>query len=270
MRTALSLTAAVAAAALLCAGCSSEPEWTTDKDKEPDKSATADPAAAVRKAVAAVRASSAHTDQKIVIDAGPSGRYEIDVTGGFDLAADRGTLKVHMVDKPGQNEVDEIFTGGKVHVSGMPQLEKGTWATMPRERTESHYALRAPVNDPEYVLQQVSAMREVTEVGTETVGGIRATHYRGTLAHAALTRRMASDVRAKMDETRKLVGDDLPVFADAWIDTEGRVTRTRTDMNLAGVRMTVTLNLTAHGKPVTAKAPAPTEPVTELSGVFLG
>ncbi|MEU6847703.1 hypothetical protein ABZ930_38170 [Streptomyces sp. NPDC046716] len=266
----LPLTAALVTAALLCAGCSSDPEWTTDKAGKASGSPTADPAGAVRDAVAATRATSAHTDQRIVIDAGATGRYEIDVTGGFDLAADRGTLKVHMAGKPGQNEIDEVFADGKVHVSDLPQVDPGTWATMPRAKTESHYTLRAPVNDPEYLLQQIAGMSRTSEVGRETVGGVRTTHYRGTLDNTALTRRMASEVRAKTDEGRKILGSDLPVFADAWIDAEGRVTRTRTDMNLAGVRITVTLNLTDHGTRVTAEAPEPAVPVTELSGVFLG
>lgn len=114
-------------------------------------------------------------------------------------------------------------------------------------------------------------MRNVSEEGTQTVGGVRTTRYRGTLDHTALTCRMAADVRGKVDRARKLLGDDLPVFADVWVDPRGMVSRTRTRLNLGGVQMTMTLSLSDIGTPVEVDVPASaTVPVDEFSGYFLG
>ncbi|NEB75939.1 hypothetical protein G3I40_12005 [Streptomyces sp. SID14478] len=234
------------------------------------KAPEADPAVAVLAAVKVTRTSSAYTSQKIVLDPGVGQSYEIDVTGGFDLAADKGALKVHMLHKPGDASVREVFADGKVYVSDMPQLRKGDWATMPRARTEAHYALRGPVNDPEFLLQQTAKMREVSDIGAQTIGGVRTTHYRGALDHAALTDRMAADSRKRMDQAWAHAGEDLPVSADVWVDGRGRVVRTRAALNVGGVRVTNTLNLSDHGEPVSVKVPAQTVPVGGLSGPFLG
>ncbi|WP_328887944.1 hypothetical protein [Streptomyces sp. NBC_00316] len=114
-------------------------------------------------------------------------------------------------------------------------------------------------------------MRNVSEEGTQTVGGVRISRYRGTLDHTALTYRMAADVRDEVDRARKLLGDDLPVFTEVWVDPQGMVSRTRTKLNLAGAQMTMALSLSDIGTPVEVDVPASaTVPVDGFSGYFLG
>ncbi|MGW4226622.1 hypothetical protein ACWEG1_24565 [Streptomyces bauhiniae] len=242
-----------AAVALLCAGCA-----TADAE---DKSASAapapDPGSLVRKAVGEARKGTARIDETIEIGAAGN-EYRFGIAGGFDFGADRGHLTV---DPPwGTASTDEVFAGGKVYAKAHGEIGGRTWTTVSRDEAEVHYLLRAPLNDPEHVLQQVSAMRQVSDEGRETVHGVRATHYRGTVDHRTLTLRMAADVRKQMDDARQRLGADLPVFADAWIDGRGRLVRTRLAVNLAGAEATATMNLTDLGKPVRVTVPADTEP----------
>ncbi|MFD8965891.1 LppX_LprAFG lipoprotein [Streptomyces sp. NPDC059568] len=234
-----------------------------------DSKAAVDAAAVVKAAVTATRKTSAHTKQ--TIDTSGEGQtYRFTVTGGFDFARDRGRLSARLQQQPAVH-VEEVLADGNVYIRGAADLDAKDWGVLPRAKAESHYALRAPVNDPEYLLQQISRMRNVSEEGTQTVEGVRITRYRGTLNHAALTYRMAADVRDKVDRTRELLDDGLPVFAEVWVDPQGRVSRTRTELNLAGAQMTVTLSLLDIGKPVEVNAPTSAAvPVGESSGSFLG
>ncbi|MFD3474382.1 hypothetical protein [Streptomyces sp. NPDC058695] len=270
MRAPLPFTAALVTAAALCAGCASHDD-AGDGSAAKSTAAKTAPADAVRAAVKATRATSAHTRQNVKISDGQGQTYRIDITGGFDLDADRGALSVRMPGGP-TGRIDEVFADDTVYVRGTGDLAMDGWGSTSRSTAKAHAMLRAPLNDPEYVLEQISAMRQVTESGTETLDKVPATHYRGTLGHSALTLRTTSKIRDKADEARDYLGSDLPVFADAWIDGKGRIVRARTDLNLGGVRMTVTLSLSQHGKPVRVAVPdaGQTSPVPEFDGPMLG
>ncbi|MFJ8730002.1 hypothetical protein [Streptomyces bauhiniae] len=237
-----------AAVALLCAGCAT----AGAEDKAASASPAPDPGSLVRKAVGEVREGTARIDEKIEL-AGGGNEFRIGIAGGFDFGADRGHLTV---DPPwGPARADEVFADGKVYAKDSEGIAASAWTTVSRDEAEVHYLLRAPLNDPEHVLQQVSAMRQVSDEGQETVQGVRTTHYRGTVDHRTLTLRMAEDVRKQMDDARQRLGADLPAFADAWIDGHGRLVRTRLAMNLAGAGVTATMNLQDLGKPVRVTVP---------------
>ncbi|MFF7356138.1 hypothetical protein ACFZA1_26360 [Streptomyces filipinensis] len=258
-----------AVAALLCAGCAASGDGSDDAKPKAGSSSPA-PDAAVRAAVARTGTTSARLHERIEIGGG--GReYALTVTGGFDFGRDRGSLAVDFPEG-GISHLDEVFADGKVYVRGASGPDAGTWGVMPRDKAVAHYALRAPVNDPEHVFRQISAMRHVSREGEETVNGVRAAHYRGTLDHKTLTLRMAPDVRSKMDQGRDLLGDDLPVFADAWVDGRGRLVQTRMTLNLAGTQVKVTTGLSGLGTPVSVKTPRPgdTVPAGSMSGVLSG
>jgi hypothetical protein len=267
-----------AAAALLCAGCSANDgspaggssAGAEDRKRRATASAATDPGSAVRKAVEAVGKETARIDEEIAL-AAEGEEFGLTITGDFDFAADRGRLAVEL---PGGaiSRSDEIFADGKIYLSGSAGIDEDAWGVMPRNEAEAHYALRAPLNDPEHVLRQVSAMRQTTEEGEETVHGVRAVHYRGTIDHDTLTLRMAEDVRTKTDQARDMLGSDLPVFADAWVDGRGRLVQTRMTLNMSGANVTVTMALSDFGKPVKVTVPkaADTVPVSSATGVLNG
>ncbi|WP_405794540.1 hypothetical protein [Streptomyces sp. NBC_01506] len=234
-----------------------------------DPADPADPGKTVREAVAATRGTSSRLDQKIELGDGTT-TYRMSITGDFDMAADRGRLSV---DLPGGaiSHLDEIFVGDKVYLRGAEGLE-GHWGSIDRDKAEAHAVLRAPLNDPEHVLVQVAAVKKVSDEGTAKVNGARTTHYRGMLDHATATLRTEESLRARFDEARESLGEDIPVFADAWVDGSGRVVRTRLTFSMAGVNVTTTMTFSDFGKPVKATAPpaADTVPATEVKGVLPG
>ncbi|MFF8874599.1 LolA-like protein [Streptomyces massasporeus] len=220
--------------------------------------------------MATLREGSAGFRQKVELE-GEGKVYGLTVTGGFDFAADKGHLTV---DLPGGaiDHSDQIFANGKIYVSGAREIAEDAWGVLPRDKAEAHYLLRAPLNDPEHVLEQIAAMRKVSREGEENIQGVRAVHYRGILDHRTVTLRMAPDVRTKMDQARDTLGSDLPVFADAWVDGRGRLVQTRTSVNMAGARSTLTMTLSDIGERVRVTVPRASEtvPVSEVGGILNG
>ncbi|MEU0741298.1 hypothetical protein [Streptomyces sp. NPDC006134] len=259
---------AAVATALLCAGCSTSDTGDDDEPAATSPSPVHHPA--VRAAAAAVGKGTARIDQEIELTEGEE-RYVLTVTGGFDFAGDRGHMAVELPGN-GVKRIEEIFAGDKVYVSGVQRTDEGVWGVIPRDEAEAHSALRAPLNDPEHVLRQISAMRQVTKEGEESVHGVRAVHYRGVLDHATLTLRMAQDAREKLEQARDLLGGDVLVVADAWVDGRGRLVQTRMSFHAADGGMTATMSLADFGEPVRVTVPKTedTVPVTGISGVLVG
>ncbi|MEU6533331.1 hypothetical protein ABZ869_29560 [Streptomyces sp. NPDC046928] len=261
-----------AAAVLLCAGCSATDTRSGDGAEAgaPSSQAASDARSAVQEAVAALREDSAGFRQKIELQ-GDGQVYRLTIAGGFDFAADRGHLAV---DLPGGaiDHSEQVFAEGEIYVRNILGAGEDTWGVISRDRAQAHYLLRAPLNDPEHVLQQIAAMRKVSREGEEDVAGVRAVRYRGVLDHRTVTQRMDSDVRGKMDQARDILGGDLPVFADAWVDDKGNLVQTRMSSNLSGARVTVTTVLSDIGKPVRVTVPraADTTSISEATGILSG
>ncbi len=262
--------AAAAAAALLCVGCSTADAGKGDKPAAVSPSESSSASRAVRAAVAALREDSAGFRQEIELE-GEGEVYGLTATGGFDFAADKGHLAV---DLPGGaiDHSDQVFADGKIYINGAQGIDEDAWGVMPRDKAEAHYLLRAPLNDPEHVLEQIAAMRKISREGEENVRGVRAVRYRGILDHRTVTRRMAPDVRTRMNQARDALGSDLPVFADAWVDGRGRLVQTRMSVNMSRTRATLTMALSDIGEPVRVTVPraADTVPLTKVGGILNG
>ncbi|MEW2488349.1 hypothetical protein [Streptomyces sp. NPDC048411] len=223
--------------------------------------------------MAATKKSSARIDEEIEIGDSTTS-FMISIKGDFDWAGAKGRLGValHNAAAPQKTSprMEEIFDGDTVYFGGFAEME-GSWGSIRREKAEAHYALRAPMNDPEHVLRQVAQMRRTSKVGEETVNGMPTVHYRGLLTQETVTLRMAKDMRAKVDTVRERVGA-LAVYADAWVDRSGRVVRTRLDWPMGAAGVKATMNLTDHGKLVRVTAPDPGKvvPMPSLGGPLPG
>jgi hypothetical protein len=264
--------AAVAALLALVTGCSAD---DSAKDTKGTKAAEKKDAfkadtEAVRTAVAKVRGTSARIGGTVET-AEAENKYTVSLAGPFDLAKGRGKLSV---DFPGGaiDHVDEIFDGDTIYVSGIQGAAKGTWGSVARDKAEAHYLLRAPLNDPEHYLRQIAAMRNVARFSSESVGGRPTTRYRGSIDHATLTLKMAGKTRKGVGKIRDALRTDLPVFADAWVDREGRLVKLRMTYRMETLSVTTTVTLSEFGKPVKTAAPdaSRTVPATTQGGVLLG
>ncbi|GAA1154107.1 hypothetical protein GCM10009579_89520 [Streptomyces javensis] len=222
----------------------------------------------VRAAVAKARATSARIDETIVTR-GAGEESTLSLAGRFDLAADKGELSV---DLPGGavDHMDEVFSGGKVYLTRT--VPKGHWAVIDRAEARAHSLLRAPLNDPEHLLRQASAIRDVSDRGTTTIDGRPVHLYGGTLDYRTLTLGVADESRKPLETARKALGGGLPASALVWVDEEGRPARVELSAALNTGDVTATMNLSDFGKPVKVTVPdaSRTTPTDSVSGVLPG
>ncbi|WP_345663619.1 LppX_LprAFG lipoprotein [Streptomyces venetus] len=255
-----------AAVLLLCTACSGGAD--TDSGESAEKAV--DHGAVVRAAIEKTSAGSARLDEKVELRSADSPRtYVFAMSGAFDLAGDRGRLTVELEDS-GMDPVEEVFVDDTVYVRGSRTVGEGEWASADRSEALTRYFLRAPLNDPEHLLRQVKAMRQVSNEGKEQVNGVPAVHYRGTIDHATATLRMTTQTRKGLDELRKRLGDDMPVYADVWVDGKGRAVQARLSC-FGGLKAMTTMTLSDFGTPVKAEEPPAEQvvPVTAGEDVLL-
>ncbi|MFE1797298.1 LppX_LprAFG lipoprotein [Streptomyces sp. NPDC059517] len=257
-----------AAALLLCTACSGGADSDSDAGERTKQAAAH--AAAVRAAIARTSADSVRVDETIEMRSTDSPTtYVFAIGGAFDLAGDRGRLTVDLEDS-GMDTVEEVFVGDTVYVRGSRTVDEDKWAAADRSEALTSYFLRSPLNDPEHLLRQMKAMRQVSKEGQEQVEGAPAVHYRGTVDHATATLRMTTKTRQGLDEVREKLGDDVPVYADVWVDGKGRAVRVRLSY-FGGMKAVTTMTLSDFGTPVKAEAPPDDEvvPVTAGEDVLL-
>ncbi|MFE7030131.1 hypothetical protein ACFU9Y_07450 [Streptomyces sp. NPDC057621] len=253
---------------LLCTACSGGAGGDGDSG-ESAKKAAAD-AAAVRAAIARTSTDSARVDETIEMRSTDSPRtYVFAIAGTFDLGGDKGRLTVDLEDS-GMDTVEEVFVGDTVYVRGSRAVDEDKWAAADRSEAQTRYFLRSPLNDPEHLLRQMKAMRQVSNEGEERVNDAPAVHYRGTIDHATATLRMTTRTRQGLDEVREKLGDDVPVYADVWVDGKGRAVQVRLSY-FGGMKAVTTMTLSDFGTPVKAEAPPDDEivPVTAGEDVML-
>ncbi|GHA06791.1 putative lipoprotein [Streptomyces tauricus] len=251
---------------LCCTACSGGPGGGSGESAEE----TVDHGAAVRAAIARTSADSARVDETIEMRSTDSPTtYVFAIGGAFDLAGDRGRLTVNLEDS-GMDPVEEVFVGDTVYVRGSRAVGEDTWAAADRSEALTRYFLRSPLNDPEHLLRQMKAMRQVSNEGEEQVNDAPAVHYRGTIDHATATLRMTAKTKQGLDEVREKLGDDVPVYADVWVDGKGRAVQVRLSY-FGGMKAVTTLTLSDFGTPVKAGAPPADEvvPVTAGEDVLL-
>lgn len=273
----------ISAIAVLASGCSSGSEDRAVEDKEQATSAASSPAPAVdagrevQAAGDATKQSTARIDNRIRVT-GMGQDFTTTVKGAFDMKADQGRLKVSLARTGTASEatvpLDEIFRGSTVYFR-MPEETNGDtgWRSTSRDEAEVHAVLRAPLNDPEFVLRQVSMAHSFTAVGEEKVNGVPARHYTGKLNHEALLLRMVKERREKVEGPMTEMGDSLPATADVWVTKDGLITRLLLGCDFGSMRVSSTMDLTDLGKPVTVASPprgAQAVPAASVGGPLVG
>jgi hypothetical protein len=171
-------------------------------------------------------------------------------TGGFTEIVVGGRLYMHMPDSAA--ETDKPWASVRLsEVSrstgpGVPALSQG---------------------DPAHDVRMCTASTDVRQVGRETVGGVRTTHYRGTFGLSAGVANLGGEQRAEERKALAQVGADTLVF-DVWVDGR-RLPRKVVWATPPGaeLRMTLTTNYTAFNVPVRVTAP-PKSQVEEDPALF--
>ncbi|WP_267242613.1 hypothetical protein [Streptomyces sp. PR69] len=222
--------------------------------------------ATVRAAIDAVGRTSARVSQKTELGDGTTS-HTITADGDFDFAGDRGNLTVAL---PPVARFEEVFADGKVYLRGTAGAEQMGWQMTDRNQLEARRLLRAPANDPAFVLRQAVMTRtEFARVGEEKLNGVPTVHYLGFLSDEAITLRMTADAREKAEQLRTAFGGRIPVVSHVWVDSQGRAVQVQLALRVKDLIDSVTtLTFTEFGKRVQVTVPPAEDvvPVPSLDG----
>ncbi|MGW2282023.1 hypothetical protein [Streptomyces sp. NPDC001770] len=163
--------------------------------------------------------------------AGGDATYVISGGGVHDFVHHRGTTTATIATAA---RFEEVFADGKVYMRGTAGADTVEWTAIERDGIEAQHILRSPANDPEYTLEQAAMATDFRRAGEEKAEGTPTTHYRGRLPYEALTLDMSQKSSKTAGTLRDMMGGDIPVPIDVWVDGQGRATRVRMSLELEG------------------------------------
>jgi hypothetical protein len=197
------------------------------------------------------------------------GRATVSGEGSFDNAkqAMDVTLNVNGIGAgmPTSVELRLLQQAMYVQLDGLPaggQLPKGkSWVKVDLERALKKLGVDVANlgagQSPTGVLAQLRGSTNTQKVGTETVDGVRTTHYRGTVdVQDALDQATAKErktLQRLLDEAKAHGVDATSTTFDVWVGDDGLVRRLTQRVGSVGH---LTMTFSDYGEPVHIEAPA--------------
>ncbi len=167
--------------------------------------------------------------------------------------------------------VDEVMYVKSSKGGLLPGVGDGAWAALPMDEVQAEGAniagLDPTMADPREQLKKMLDTGNVTAVGTETVDGVKTTHYRASISPegtGTVTEKKSSTNRNELsreleeqleNSIRNSLGLTEPVTVDAWVDAEYRARKLQVAMPFLG-EVTMTMKFTDFGSDVNVEAPA--------------
>jgi hypothetical protein len=222
-----------------------------------------DAAAAVQAAVAkTAKASGEHAVMAATVTTGGQS-VKLSGSGDFDSVNHLGKLHASVALGGVQTAIDEVLSGSTIYVSSplfSAVLPVGkTWLKVDLEAPPASlgaYGSALSSQDPATALAQLKALTGLKQTGTQTVGGVQATRYRGTIAVSELPAATAAAVKGAGAKFG-------PV--DVWVGSDGYVRRVRvpTSGSAAGqtAKTTLTMTLSGFGGTVSVSVPPASQTV---------
>jgi hypothetical protein len=196
------------------------------------------------------------------------GRATVSGEGSFDNAkqAMDVTLNIHGVGAgmPSSLELRLLQQAMYVQLEGLPaggQLPKGkSWVKVDLEgalkKLGVDLANLGGGQSPTGVLAQLRGSTNTQKVGTETIDGVRTTHYRGTVdVQDALDQATAKErktLQRLLDEAKAHGVDATSTTFDVWVGDDGLVRRLTQRVGSVGH---LTMTFSDYGEPVHIEAP---------------
>lgn len=121
--------------------------------------------------------------------------------------------------------------------------------------------------DPRAQLQALLAAGDVQSVGSETIDGVKTTHYTGEVEVADLAKSAQIDDKTRAELEKSYAAAQMGVtHLDVWIDESFQARRFVSTSETPMGDVTMTMNFKDYGKPVDIAAP-PASEVTDLSSL---
>jgi hypothetical protein len=219
--------------------------------------------------------------------------FEVPFTTVFDTEADAFSMVMDMSGMAGAVPTDEdpfaemMLTEFEVRQIGedayvkMPFLTMfldtdAEWILMPADETDTFTADMGVQTDPYEMLDEYrDANADVQDLGTESVNGVDATHYRVVIDGESYYASLSDEEKAQLEAEGPLPTGEFPI--DLWISEEGYVVRMLIEFDgdeaeLAPDeqfdRMTLSYDVFDINQPVEITAPDDFVAMDDLTGAF--
>lgn len=205
--------------------------------------------------------------------------FYMDMSSIADAAGDE--LPPEFADLFGEMEVRQIGDTAYLKFPLFTALfgAETPWISMPAEEGDvaSGFMTTSPGNPSEILGSFEDAGATVDVIGTETVNGVNATHYRAVFDMEALLAQATPEERARLEAQGPIPVDFMPM--DVWISDEGFVVRFVMEIDGSAVettpdesfdRMLMRYDLFDLGSDIVIEPPPPGEvtDIEELEGSF--
>lgn len=247
------------------------------KGQEAEKSPAMTPAAAVAKAAK-------HSEQLTSMHYRVSGRVpqegRVEADAGLRLKPDMAMSMKVSVPSLGSDATAEVRLVGKAMYinageEASKELDGKTWMKLDMSGTDAGKQLdrlgaaSQAEQNPAAQSTLLTGADEVKKVGTDTVDGVRTTHYEGTVDIDTLDKSLKKESRLTAEERRKAVEqyrtmgvDELTM--DMWIDGSDHTKRFRIRGDADEGPLDLTITFLDYNKPVKVTAP-PAGETTDLA-----
>jgi hypothetical protein len=149
---------------------------------------------------------------------------------------------------PAEGVADAVVVDGTLYVRS-PYLS--------RRRGLRDTWIRYPHRDvsPARLLGYLRAAGVVKRLGTDTVDGVRATHYSTEIDFRRYARTARPDEVQALNALMRVAGDSLPV--GVWVDGSDRIRRVQTQLDTLSFQALPQLDIGGFGRPVVIRPPPP-------------
>jgi len=193
----------------------------------------------------------------------------LDMTGegAFDATTDAFEMSMTLPAEAGGMAITMRMVDGVMYLSGAPMTAEGQWIQMPLDGMAGS-GLDTSSMDPAAQLGKLQAVADdVTETGTETIRGVEATGYAGTID--AVKAMELAPAEQQTDEAKAAAAQLGSIPFTLYIDDENRPVRITQSLDVEGSAMEISMDFYDWGSDVSVTAPDPAT-VTDMSSMMGG
>ncbi|MEU3254752.1 DUF1396 domain-containing protein [Streptomyces sp. NPDC006997] len=183
---------------------------------------------------------------------------EMSVDGA--TATESGTVEIRLVDQV-------MYIGGGAEMA--KEMDGKSWmkmdlSTLGDENPLNDLGAGQAGQNPNAESSFLADAEDVEEVGTETVEGVKTTHYKGTVTLDQLREANKGESKALREQREKSIEQYEKMGVDAldmdlWIDGEDRAKQVRMQGDTDGGQLDMTITFLEYNQPVEVEAPPAAE-----------
>jgi hypothetical protein len=275
VRKVTAMIAAGPAAALLAAGCG-----TSGTSNNQAAAAALSPARAISLAAHQAKTissfSSTMTEKLSGLASGTiTGTMQVQTRPSLFTRADFNAFSIAGHSMPGG--MQEILTSKAIYVKMalFSQHLHKPWAEIPYSALQQRTGInlgqllqQVQGSNPLVQTQMLASAKNVRAVGTQTIGGVKTTHYTGSYSLSAGIARLPASMRAAALKALQGQGNQAVHFS-VWIDAQHQTRQLAVSLGSSAGQMTMTMTITAINQPVSTALP-PASQVATIPASVLG